>query len=109
MRIDRLTSKLQLALSDSQSLAVGMDHPAIEPLHLLQALIDQQGGSINACNRCAGSMAGWSIPTARDWESDNASCNLLVKRSIRISYLPFMGRPERWTHLMKINLPEIPH
>ncbi|WP_313738518.1 ATP-dependent chaperone ClpB [Pseudomonas sp.] len=46
MRIDRLTSKLQLALSDAQSLAVGMDHPAIEPLHLLQALIDQQGGSI---------------------------------------------------------------
>ena len=46
MRIDRLTSKLQLALSDSQSLAVGMDHPAIEPAHLLQALIDQQGGSI---------------------------------------------------------------
>ncbi|CAM3918167.1 Chaperone protein ClpB [Pseudomonas reidholzensis] len=46
MRIDRLTSKLQLALSDSQSLAVGMDHPAIEPQHLLQALIDQQGGSI---------------------------------------------------------------
>lgn len=46
MRIDRLTSKLQLALSDAQSLAVGMDHPAIEPLHLLQALVDQQGGSI---------------------------------------------------------------
>ncbi|AIR88141.1 ATP-dependent chaperone ClpB [Pseudomonas cremoricolorata] len=46
MRIDRLTSKLQLALSDAQSLAVGMDHPAIEPLHLVQALIDQQGGSI---------------------------------------------------------------
>ncbi|MDN7143767.1 ATP-dependent chaperone ClpB [Pseudomonas sp. JQ170] len=46
MRIDRLTSKLQLAISDAQSLAVGMDHPAIEPAHLLQALIDQQGGSI---------------------------------------------------------------
>ena len=46
MRIDRLTSKLQLALSDAQSLAVGMDHPAIEPLHLLQALLEQQGGSI---------------------------------------------------------------
>ncbi|CAG8866926.1 Chaperone protein ClpB [Pseudomonas fluorescens] len=46
MRIDRLTSKLQLALSDAQSLAVGMDHPAIEPTHLLQALIDQQGGSV---------------------------------------------------------------
>ncbi|MBD1597952.1 ATP-dependent chaperone ClpB [Pseudomonas typographi] len=46
MRIDRLTSKLQMALSDAQSLAVGHDHPAIEPVHLLQAMIDQQGGSI---------------------------------------------------------------
>ena len=46
MRIDRLTSKLQLALSDAQSLAVGHDHPAIEPAHLMQALLEQQGGSI---------------------------------------------------------------
>ena len=46
MRIDRLTSKLQLALSDAQSLAVGRDNSAIEPLHLMQALLDQQGGSI---------------------------------------------------------------
>src|SRR5690349_21061686 len=48
MRIDRLTSKLQLALSDAQSLAVGMDHAAIEPLHLMQALLEQQGGSIKS-------------------------------------------------------------
>ena len=46
MRIDRLTSKLQLALSDAQSMAVGLDHAAVEPLHLLQALLEQQGGSI---------------------------------------------------------------
>jgi ATP-dependent Clp protease ATP-binding subunit ClpB len=46
MRIDRLTSKLQLALSDAQSMAVGLDHSAVEPLHLLQALLEQQGGSI---------------------------------------------------------------
>jgi ATP-dependent Clp protease ATP-binding subunit ClpB len=46
MRIDRLTSKLQLALSDSQSLAVGLDHPGIEPAHLMQAMLEQQGGSI---------------------------------------------------------------
>jgi ATP-dependent Clp protease ATP-binding subunit ClpB len=46
MRIDRLTSKLQLALSDAQSVAVGFDHPAIEPVHLLQALLEQQGGAI---------------------------------------------------------------
>ena len=46
MRIDRLTSKLQLALSDAQSVAVGFDHASIEPLHLMQALLEQQGGSI---------------------------------------------------------------
>ncbi|WP_137818223.1 ATP-dependent chaperone ClpB [Pseudomonas sp. 2FG] len=46
MRIDRLTSKLQLALSDAQSSAVGLDHAAIEPLHLMQALLEQQGGAI---------------------------------------------------------------
>ncbi len=46
MRIDRFTSQLQLALSDAQSLAIGQDHTAIEPLHLFIALLDQQGGAI---------------------------------------------------------------
>ena len=46
MRADRLTSKLQSALSDAQSLAIGKDHNQIEPVHLLIAMADQQGGSI---------------------------------------------------------------
>ncbi|WP_422134499.1 ATP-dependent chaperone ClpB [Endozoicomonas sp. ALD040] len=46
MRADRLTSKLQSALSDAQSLAVGKDHNQIEPVHLLMALLNQRGGSI---------------------------------------------------------------
>jgi len=46
MRIDKLTSKLQNALADAQSIAVGEDHNFIEPVHLMQALMDQQGGSI---------------------------------------------------------------
>ena len=45
MRMDKLTSKFQLALADAQSLAVGRDHQFIEPAHLLSALVDQQGGS----------------------------------------------------------------
>lgn len=43
MRIDRLTSRLQMALSDAQSVALGKDNPFIEPVHLLQVLLDQQG------------------------------------------------------------------
>ncbi len=46
MRMDRLTSKFQEALSDAQSLAVGRDHQFIEPAHLMMALLDQQGGSV---------------------------------------------------------------
>ncbi len=48
MRIDRFTSKLQEALGDAQSLAVGKDHQFIEPVHLMLALLDQQGGSIRS-------------------------------------------------------------
>ncbi len=47
MRMDKLTSKLQQALADGQSLAVGRDHSQIEPLHVLLALLDQQGGSVH--------------------------------------------------------------
>ncbi len=46
MRMDKLTSKFQMALADAQSLAVGRDHQFIEPLHLMIAMLDQQGGSI---------------------------------------------------------------
>jgi ATP-dependent Clp protease ATP-binding subunit ClpB len=46
MRIDKLTSRLQTALADAQSLAVGKDHNFIEPLHLMQALLDQDASSI---------------------------------------------------------------
>ncbi|MDE2274413.1 MAG: AAA family ATPase, partial [Gammaproteobacteria bacterium] len=45
MRLDKLTSKFQMALADAQSLAVGRDHAYIEPLHLMLVLLDQEGGS----------------------------------------------------------------
>ena len=46
MRMDKLTSKFQLALADAQSLAVGLDHQLIEPDHVMVALLDQEGGSM---------------------------------------------------------------
>ncbi|MEO8018559.1 MAG: ATP-dependent chaperone ClpB [Pseudomonadota bacterium] len=45
MRMDKLTSRFQSALSDAQSLAVGRDHQFMEPAHVLGALLDQQDGS----------------------------------------------------------------
>ncbi len=46
MRMERLTSKFQMALADAQSLAVGRDHQFIEPTHLMLALLDQEGGTV---------------------------------------------------------------
>ncbi|CDH44883.1 ATP-dependent chaperone ClpB [Candidatus Contendibacter odensensis] len=46
MRMDKLTSKFQMALSDAQSLAVGRDHQFIEPAHVLATLLDQDGGTV---------------------------------------------------------------
>ena len=46
MRMDKLTSKFQLALADAQSMAVGRDHQFIEPVHVMAALLEQEGGSI---------------------------------------------------------------
>ncbi|MCC2614759.1 ATP-dependent chaperone ClpB [Aestuariibacter halophilus] len=46
MRLDRFTSKFQVAISDAQSIALGRDHQYIEPVHLMTALLNQQGGSV---------------------------------------------------------------
>ncbi|MDD5460368.1 MAG: ATP-dependent chaperone ClpB [Methylococcales bacterium] len=46
MRMDKLTSKFQTALADAQSLALGKDHQFIEPVHLMLALLDQEGGTV---------------------------------------------------------------
>jgi ATP-dependent Clp protease ATP-binding subunit ClpB len=46
MRMDKLTSKFQMALADAQSMAVGRDNQFIEPAHLMLALLDQDGGTV---------------------------------------------------------------
>ena len=58
MRMDRLTTQFQLALSDAQSLAVRQDHASIEPAHVLVALLDQQGGSVRHLLTRAGCQRG---------------------------------------------------
>ncbi|HBE92197.1 MAG TPA: type VI secretion system ATPase TssH, partial [Gammaproteobacteria bacterium] len=46
MRMDKLTTKFQMAIGDAQSIAVGRDHQFIEPVHMMAALMDQEGGSV---------------------------------------------------------------
>ncbi len=44
MRLDKLTTKFQEALSEAQTLALGGDHAYIEPAHLLAAMLRQEDG-----------------------------------------------------------------
>ena len=46
MRIEKFTTKLQEALAEAQSNALGQDHQYIEPQHLLLALLNQEDGGM---------------------------------------------------------------
>ncbi len=46
MRMDKLTSKFQMAIAEAQSLALGLDNQFIEPVHMLVAMLDQQGSTV---------------------------------------------------------------
>jgi ATP-dependent Clp protease ATP-binding subunit ClpB len=61
MRMDKLTTKFQAALADAQSLAVGRDNQYIEPVHLMAALLDQQGGTARPLLE----KAGVNVPKLR--------------------------------------------
>ncbi len=54
MRFEKLTHQLQAALGDAQSLALGLDHGLVEPVHLLSALLSQKDGSVQSILTRAG-------------------------------------------------------
>lgn len=58
MKQEKLTNSLQEALSDAQSIAIGRDHTAIEPVHLLVAMLMHSSGSA----RTMLSSAGFDLP-----------------------------------------------
>ncbi len=61
MRFDKLTTQFQQALSDAQSLALGADQQFIEPVHLMAALLSQDGGGAAALL----SRAGVRVPALK--------------------------------------------
>ncbi len=54
MRIEQFTQSLQMAISEAQSMALGQDHSSVEPVHLLNALLEQQGSSAKPLLQQAG-------------------------------------------------------
>ncbi len=58
MRLDKLTTKFQEALSEAQTLALGSDHAYIEPAHLLLALLRQADGPQSLLQRAGANVPG---------------------------------------------------
>ena len=58
MRLDKLTTKFQEALSDAQTLALGNDNAYIEPAHLLLAMLRQTDGPQSLLQRAGVNVAG---------------------------------------------------
>src|SRR2546423_4867108 len=57
MRFDKFTTKLQEALAEAQSMALGRDQQYIEPEHLLAALLAQEDGGVAGLIAKAGGNA----------------------------------------------------
>jgi ATP-dependent Clp protease ATP-binding subunit ClpB len=57
MRIDKMTTLLQQALGEAQSLALAADHPYIEPAHLIKALLVQPDGPRSLLQRAGVNVA----------------------------------------------------
>ncbi len=58
MRLDKFTTKFQEALGDAQSLALGNDNAYIEPVHVLLAMLRQEGGPRALLERAGANVPG---------------------------------------------------
>ena len=61
MRIDKLTTKFQEALSEAQTLALGQDHAYIDPAHVLLAMLKQDDGPKALLERAGVNVQGLTL------------------------------------------------
>ena len=87
MRFDKLTTKFQQALADAQSIALGADNTAIEPQHLLLALLQEENGSATSLLLKAGVQVN-TLKTALNTaisnspKSDNSGGEIAISRDL---------------------------
>lgn len=87
MRFDKLTTKFQQAINDAQSLALGVDNTAIEPQHLLLALLQQEDGGTASLLARAGVQLnqlknGLNTAIANLPKSPDASGEIAISRDL---------------------------
>ena len=69
MRADKFTTKFQQALGEAQSLALSHDNPVIEPLHVLNTMLeDKESGVAGLLNRAGVNTSGLLVALQRALE-----------------------------------------
>ena len=112
MRMDKLTHSLQAALGEAQSIAVGRDHPFVEPLHILKGMLDQAGSPCLALLRAAGADTeslrhAAEAALARNWDERKAIFDRAVhaedegRLSLAVELYQALGRQEDVKRLLK--------
>ncbi len=87
MRFDKLTTKFQQAINDAQSLALGADNTAIEPQHLLLALLNQEDGGtasllLKAGVQLSALKTGLNVAIAKLPKSPDMSGEVAISRDL---------------------------
>ena len=82
MNIEKFTTKFQEALSEAQSLAIGKDNQFIEPVHLLTALLNQQGGSIAPILTASGA----NVALLRNELKTELNCRKLLAMAVMYNF-----------------------
>ena len=74
MRFEKFTQKLQAALQQAQSLAIGRDHTSISPIHIMAALLEDES-NISICQQAGASIPGLKNGVAKALESEAVIAN----------------------------------
>ena len=96
MRFDRFTTSLQTVLADAQSLAVGNDHTAIEPAHVLMTMARNPTASAAPILKQAGGNVQQLIELL-----DISRSNNKVVFDLPVRLLPFFSRAFRNNELVR--------
>lgn len=74
MRFEKFTQKLQAALQQAQSLAIGRDHTSISPIHIMAALLEDES-NISICQQAGASIPGLKNGVAKALENEAVIAN----------------------------------
>ncbi len=110
MNLDKFTQKAQESVYAAQQAAIDLNHQAIEPVHLLQALLNQQDGIIPAVvTRVSGSVQALRDEVGKELEQRPQVTGSNVQVSLSRPAVDVLNAAERYAKGMKDDFTSTEH